>query len=45
MFVAWVVLEGFAREVVGWMILATIAFQLIVNLVKKKDKDNDGGAE
>lgn len=45
MFVAWIVLEGFAREVVGWMILATIVFQLVVNLIKKKDEGKDGGAE
>lgn len=41
MFVAWIVLEGFAREVVGWMILGTIIFQLIVSLFNKDGKNKD----
>lgn len=39
MFVAWVVLEGMARDIVGGLILGTIAFQLGVKLFKKKDND------
>lgn len=39
MFVAWVVLEGLARDIVGWMILATIVFQLVVNLIQKDDDE------
>ena len=34
MFVAWVLLEGTVRDVVGWLIVSTVAIQLVVNIVE-----------
>ena len=39
MFVAWVLLEGLVRDVVGWLIVGTIGLQLIVDFIDaRKEK-------
>ncbi len=40
MFVAWVVLEGSAKEVVGWLILVTL-FIWIITYPLRKPKDDE----
>jgi hypothetical protein len=40
MFVAWVVLEGSAKEVVGWLILITL-FIWIITYPLRKPKDDE----
>jgi hypothetical protein len=40
MFVAWVVLEGSAKEVVGWLILITL-FIWVITYPLRKPKDDE----
>jgi hypothetical protein len=37
MFVAWLVLEGSAKTVVGWCILGTLAIWIVSYPLRKKD--------
>jgi hypothetical protein len=38
MFVAWVVLEGSAKSIVGWCILGTIALWIITFPLRNRDE-------
>ena len=44
MIVAWLVLEGSARDVTGMLILVTLAIW-IITFPLRMDKDEDAGAE
>jgi hypothetical protein len=41
MFVAWVVLEGSAKEVVGWLILITLLIWIITYPLRKPKDDEE----
>jgi hypothetical protein len=41
MFVAYVVLEGSAKEVIGWCILATLAIYIATYPLRKPPKNED----
>ena len=38
MFVAWVVLEGSAKDVVGWCILGSLAFWMLTFPLRNRDE-------
>lgn len=39
MFVAWIVLEGSAKDVVGWCIVITLAIWVVTYPLRKPDDD------